>query len=219
MLRRGVSNSPLASLLAIALLAGCSGDASRTATPSRPTAPPPAPTASPTPQPTPQPSPSPDAELIGACYGRPVAWAAPYAGRVHPLVIAAPWGKAGVWNWLPDDVNGKWRDGEWASPMIQLVLCPEAREPKAGGSCGSYTIADGVKGELLRLREVLKVRVVIARTGKTLQSTLLLGPKTRCPASTGVFLGVAPPWTFLGENVTKEQIREYAAKVSTQPVE
>ncbi len=215
MLRRGVSNSPLASLLAIALLAGCSGDASRTATPSRPTAPPPAPTASPTPQPTP----SPDAELIGACYGKAVAWAAPYAGKVHPLVIAAPWGTAGVWDWLPDDINGKWRDGEWTSPMIQLVLCPEAREPKAGGSCGSYTIADGVRGELLRLREVLKVRVVVARTGETLQSTTLLGPKTKCPASTGVVLGVAPPWTFLGENVTARQIREYAAKVSKQPVE
>lgn len=215
MLRRRVSNSPLASLLAIALLAGCSGEASPTAPPSSPTAPPPVPTASPTPQPTP----SPDAELIGACYGRPVAWAAPYAGKVHPLVIAGPWGKAGVWNWLPDDVNERWRDGEWASPMIQLVICPEAKEPRPGGSCGTYTIADGVRGKLIRLRVVLKVRVVVARTGRTLQSTTLLGPKTKCPTSTGVVLGVAPPWTFLGGNVTAQQIREYAATVSKQPVE
>lgn len=169
--------------------------------------------------PTPQPTPAPDTELIGACYGKPVAWAAPYAGKVHPLVIAGPWGTAGVWDWLPDfDINGKWRDGKWTSPMIQLVVCPESAEPKPGGSCGTYTRDDGVSGELIRYRDVLKIRVVVARTGKTLQSTKLLGPKTECPASTGISLGKAPPWSFLADPVTFGQIDAYAAKVSKQPV-
>jgi hypothetical protein len=204
-------------LLALALvLAGCGG-ATPTGSPS-PVTPTTAP--SPTAAPTPQPTPAPDTELVGACYGEPVAWAAPYAGKVHPLVIAGPWGKAGVWSWLPDlDINGKWRDGEWASPMIQLVVCPEPAKPRPGGSCGTYTRDDGVRGELTRLRDALKVRVVVARTGKTLQSTTLVGPRTTCPASKGVGVGVAPPWTFLAENVTFDQIDEYAAKVSKQPVE
>ena len=169
--------------------------------------------------PTPQPTPAPEVELIGACYGKPVPWAAPYAGKVHPLVIAGPWGVPGVWDWLPDfDINEKWRDDEWTSPMIQLVVCPESAEPKPGGSCGTYTRDDEVSGELIRYRDVLKVRVVVARTGKTLQSTTLLGPKTKCPASTGISLGKAPPWSFLADSVTFEQIDEYATRVSKQPV-
>ena len=204
-------------LLALAVvLAGCGG-AAPTGLPS-PVTPTTAP--APTALPTPAPTPAPDTELIGACYGKAVAWAAPYAGKVHPLVIAGPWGTAGVWDWLPDlNTNGKWRDGEWASPMIQLVVCPEPAKPKPGGSCGTYTRDDGVKGELLRLRDALKIRVVVARTGKTLQSTTLVGPKTKCPASEGVGEGAAPPWSFLGDNVTFDQIDEYAAKVSKQPVE
>jgi len=169
--------------------------------------------------PTPEPTPAPEAELIGACYGKPVAWAAPYAGKVHPLVIAGPWGVPGVWDWLPDfDINGKWRAGEWTGPMIQLVICPESAKPKPGGSCGTYTRDDGVKGELVRMRDVLKVRVVVARTGKALQSTTLLGPKTACPASKGIGLGQPPPWSFLADSVTFEQIEQYATKVSKQPV-
>jgi hypothetical protein len=109
-------------------------------------------------------------------------------------VIAGPSGKAGVWDWLPGlNINGKWRDGEWASPMIQLVVCPEPAKPKPGGSYGTYTRDDGVRGELTRLLDALKVRVVVAQTGKTLQSTTLLGPRTKCPASQGVGVGVAPP--------------------------
>jgi hypothetical protein len=206
-------------LLALTVaLAGCGG-AAPTGSPS-PVTPTTALTPAPTAAPTPQPTPAPDTELIGACYGKPVAWAALYAGKVHPLVIAGPWGKAGVWDWLPDlNVNGKWRDGEWASPMIQLVVCPEPAKPRPGGSCGTYTRDDGVRGELTRLLDALKVRVVVARTGRTLQSTTLVGPKAKCPASKGVGEGVAPPWSFLGELVTFDQLDEYAAKVSKQPVE
>ena len=198
------------------ILAGCAS-AAPTGSPSPVT-----PTIAPTPTaaPTPLPTPDPETELVGACYGEPVAWAAPYAGNVHPLVIAGPHGKAGVWSWLPDyDINGKWRDGEWASPAIQLIVCPEPAKPKPGGSCGTYTMVEGVTGELLRLRDAVKVRVVVAQTGKTLQTTTLVGPKTKCPASTGMVVGAAPPWSFLGDNVSLDQIDEYAAKVSKQPVE
>jgi hypothetical protein len=197
------------------LVVGCASTATSSPSPVPPTT---APT--PTAAPTPLPTPAPETELVRVCYGEPVAWAAPYAGNVHPLVIAGPHGKAGVWNWLPDyEINGKWRDGEWASPKIQLIVCPEPAEPRRGGSCGIYTMVKGVSGELLRRRDALKVRVVVARTGKTLQTTTLVGPKTKCPASTGMVVGAKPPWAFLGDNVTADQIDKYAEKVSKQPVE
>lgn len=39
------------------------------------------------------------------------------------------------------------------------------------------------------------------------------------PASKSIGVGVEPPWTFLGDDVTFDHIDEYVAKVSRQPVE
>jgi hypothetical protein len=204
-------------LAVLLIAAACSGGPVATPTPTA--APVMTPSAAVTP--TARPTPSQEAELIGACHGRTVAWAAPYAGRIHPLLIAGPWGTAGAWDWINPDlgVNQKWSEGEWTNSMIQLMVCPEPAEPVADGSCGTYQIASGESGELLRFKAALMIRVVIARTGETLQSKTLLGPAQKCPTSRVILGSDPPPWSFLQPSVTLAQIEDYAAKVSAQPVE
>jgi hypothetical protein len=203
--------------LVVTLLVGCSG----APPPLSPTSFPVAShaTSAPTPEPTPEPTPTDVEELVAACFGKPVPWAAPYAGKVHPLVVAGPWG-GDAWDWFPDliDINQKWRDGEWTSPMIQLVVCPGKDEEVPGRSCGIYERSDGVTGELTRLKVKQPIRVIIAETGKRLQTKALYGEDDDCPSSEGVPLGADPPWFFLGDSVTPEQINEYATAVSKQTV-
>ncbi len=203
--------------LALVALAGCSS-----AVPPPPVAtasPTPTPTATPTP--TPLPTPTPEDDLIGACYGRPVAWAAPYAGKVHPLVIAGPWGAPKAWDRIDPDLgpNQRWSGGEWTNEMIQLVICPESADPKPSGSCGTYSLVEDVTGELIRLRDKVVIRVVVAKTGKRLQSQALYGALPGCPTTQSVPLSATPPWHILGDSVTLDQIGEYATVVSKQPVE
>jgi hypothetical protein len=201
-------------LSGVFLLSACDSLSFLQPTPTPTLMPTPTPTLTPTPTPTLTPTPDPGDELIGACFGKPVPWASPYGGKVHPLVVAGP---RGGWNWLPNfDINQKWRDGEWTSSMIQLVLCPENAEPKEA-SCGTYKIVEEVTGELIQLRDAVTIRVVAAQTGKTLQSTTLYA-EIGCPASFGVPLLGDPPWTFSGDPVTFAQIDEYATAVSMQPV-
>jgi hypothetical protein len=204
-------------LAVLLIAAACSGGPAVTPAPTTSSVISPSPTVTP----SPQPSPSPEEELIGACHGRAVAWAAPYAGRVHPLLIAGPWGIPGAWDWINPDlgVNQKWSEGEWTGSMIQLMVCPEPAEPVADGSCGIYHSGTGESGQLLRFKEALMIRVVIAQTGETLQSQELLGPGQDCPASRVILGNDPPPWSLLGKSVTLQQIADYAAKVSAQPVE
>jgi hypothetical protein len=137
---------------------------------------------------------------------------------VHPLVVAGPWG-GDQWDWLPDivDINEKWRDGLWTTDMIQLVICPGKDENARGTSCGTYKNSDGVRGELSQVKVKQPIRVVIATTGKTLQTKTLYGPVDGCP-STAYVPNAAPPWLILGDSPTPEQINSYATAVSRQIV-
>jgi hypothetical protein len=204
------------------VLAGCFPGLSRP-TPSVPPASPTTsaptphtPTPTPKPTPTPGPTPIPEEELAAACNGTPVPWAAPYAGKVHPLVVAG-WG----FDPIPDiyAINLKWLDGIWTSP-IQLVLCPgSGRTVENVGSCGTYRICpDCTKGKLIRQRIKERIRVVVAKTGKTLQSKTLYGAVDDCPTTYAITLGDDPPWYIRGNDVTYAQISKYATAVSKQPV-
>lgn len=201
--------------LVVTLLVGCSG-----APPHLPPTPTPVAsraTSAPTLEPTPEPTPTDVEELVAACHGKPVPWAARYAGRVHPLVVAGPWG-GDAWDWFPDiiDINQKWRDDEWTSSMIQLVVCPGKDEEGPDRSCGRYTRGDGVTGELTVLRVKQRIRVIVAKTGKVLQTKALYGGG--CPSTASVPLGADPPWFIRGDSVTPEQINRYATAVSKQTV-
>jgi len=219
----------LAVTLAVMVLAGCAGTPTvwqvETPTPSvaraSPTsaATPDAPT--PTPQPTPKPTPPPEEALVAACDGEPVSWAAPYAGKVHPLVVVDPEGFSASYA-----INKKWRDEKWTSP-IQLVVCvPDGTEDSVKvGSCGRWKRqSDGVWGELIKYRYKSTIRVVIAETGKTLQRKALYGSVPPCGNAPQDQYSIPdmnekPPWHLYGVEVTPSQVQKYATEVSTQKVQ
>jgi hypothetical protein len=228
----------LIALLAFAL-AGCAGTPAVTTPPPAAAGAPsasPATTAgatpSPAPTPTSVPTPTPEDQLIAACrHGKPVPWAAPYAGKVHPLVVVEQWWGDSHYSDYPSDIdvvdasyaiNAKWRKGTWTSP-IQLVVCNP--DPKAAAvrvaSCGrAWKRTDGVTGELLLYQYTSKIRVVVAATGKTLQSKVLRGNAPTC--GDGEYslldLDVDPPWKKFGLAVTPAQVSKYATTVSKQKV-
>jgi hypothetical protein len=175
-----------------------------------------------------------EAELVAACVGKPVPWAAPYAGTAHPLVVAQAGADTGEgigivpyfleWQWPPD--NEKWYASAWSEHLsgtsrIQLVICIDDEEPEAVGSCGDYTRTDGVTGEVVPYRMRLHIRVVVAKTGQGIQEKDFSGFKPPCQGryepGFADFDG-DPPWSTFGGLPTQEEISEYAAAVSEQPV-
>ncbi len=178
-------------------------------------------TTTPTPQPTPKPTPPPEEALVAACDGTPVSWAAPYAGKVHPLVVVDSEGFSSSYA-----INKKWRDEKWTSP-IQLVVCvPDGTEDSVKvGSCGRWKRqSDGVWGELVQYRYKSTIRVVIAETGKTLQRKALYGSVPPCGNAPEDQYSIPdmnekPPWHLYGVEVTPSQVQKYATEVSTQKVQ
>jgi hypothetical protein len=188
------------------------------------------------PTPTPTPAPTAEDQLAAACDGTPVPWAAPYAGDVHPLVVIdtdylytivtilerRPQAEDIVQEWYP--INEKWLNGTWTRPMIQLVVCdPGDTDVVKVDSCGTYTRkSDGVTGKLLRKRWTTRIRVVVARTGETLQTKVISGAVDKCPGTYSSAYGDLsgdPPWELRKHEVTEEQINAYARAVSKQSVE
>ncbi len=180
----------------------------------------PAPT--PTAEPTAEPTPTREEGLEAACVGTPVPWAAPYAGKIHPLVVVDEGGDGIDASYA---INQKWRGDAWTSPT-QLVVCAPF-EPDTSvkvGSCGRWKRqSDGVYGELVKSRYTSKIRVVVAKTGKTLQSKILYGSVPPCgdaPEDQWSIpdMGEDPPWHLLGTRVTDAQVNTYATTVSKQAV-
>ena len=175
----------------------------------------PTPVPTPTPEPTPTPtSPVTEDELAAACKGAPIPDAAKYAGTVHPLVVATV---SGV-DTYSYDINAKWENDLWPG-SIQLVLCVDDAKTVKVGSCGTYKRAsDGEVGEIIRYRSTVKVRVVVARTGKDLQYRTLAGSTPACATSLSLFASGSPPWGMHGDDVSDDAINAYATSVSTQKV-
>jgi hypothetical protein len=175
----------------------------------------------PTPTPTPKPTPLPEEALVAACDGEPVSWAAPYAGKVHPLVVVDTEGFSASYA-----INNNWRDNKWTSP-VQLVVCvPDGTEASVKvGSCGRWKRqGDGVWGELVQYRYKSTIRMVIAETGKTLQRKALYGSVPPCGNAPQDQYSIPdmnekPPWHLYGVEVTPAQVNKYATAVSTQKVQ
>ncbi len=216
----------LVGIIAGVVLAGCGGASSPTSTPRHIT---------PRPEPTPTPEPSPwssgwpeggldenwdvlrdlQGELFDACYAAsPVPGAAPYAGKVHPLVVVDMDNA-----WLAYDVaiNEDFRSNGWPWPSpIQLVVCAHHDE-KVVGSCGLYKTEDGEVGEVVRYQDKVTFRVVVAETGKDLQTKVISSPAPKCPGTKFWTTG-AWGWKLMGK-VTDEQTNQYVAAVLKQQVE
>jgi hypothetical protein len=177
---------------------------------------------SPAPTPTAEPTPTREEELEAACGGTPVPWAARYAGKVHPLVVVDE-GTGGID--ASYVINRKWRSDTWTSP-IQLVVCApfEPDTSVKAGSCGRWKRqSDGVVGELIKTRHTSTIRVVVARTGKTLQSQILYGSVAPCGDAPEDQWSIPdmnddPPWHLFGIRVTNAQVNTYATAVSKQAV-
>jgi len=194
----------------------------------------PTPTATPsTPTPTPAPTPTREEQLLAACrHAKPVSWAAPYGGKVHPLVVVEDWRGDTWYSDYPANIdvvdssyaiNLKWRNDTWTTP-IQLVVCnPDPNKTSVRvASCGGNwkRESDGVVGELLKYQYRSKIRVVVAKTGKTLQTKTLYGTVPPCGGggASSLDLDVKPPWKKYGYEVTAAQVSKYATTVSKQAV-
>ena len=166
-------------------------------------------------------------ELIAACDGTPVPWAAPYAGEVHPLVVVQNCPTLDVRPCLGDSpaINQKFWQGEWTSP-IQLVVCAGPASLVFGTSCGRYSIG-GRTGEIIHQKQRHAVRVIVAKTGELLTSANIDGSVWECPEKTkevwtfmeGDPLEGDPPWVYGGPPVPDAQINDYATRLSTQPAQ
>ena len=176
------------------------------------------------PTPTPLPTMA-TSDLLSACDGKPVPGADPYAGTVHPLVVVYYESGADYGWWLGGaqyarddwDINQKWFDGDWPS-AIQLVVCLDPYKSIKMGSCGSYKRSgDNVVGQVIRYKWSETVRVVVASTGKTLQSKVVLGGTPTCHSKLDD-PGGNPPWLIHGSVPNADYINTYAVGVSTQKV-
>jgi hypothetical protein len=211
--------------LILAVVASCAGDGSSPdqAPASNPGATPSStlePTPSPTPVATPTPTPKATAdEIKAACAGKPVLEAAKYAGTLHPLA-AVYWSGASDGAWTLDhvyDIDAKWFGDLWPSP-IQLVVCVGESKEVRVSSCGTYRrSSDNVVGQLVRNRLAEVVNVVVASTGKTLQSKTFYGTTPKCAFDVEI-LGGNPPWAIHGTAPDDVAINQYATSVSTQAV-
>ena len=195
---------------------------SATGSPAPTASPTPFPTASPTPVATASPTPSSTAsplpvataaELAAACDGSAVPGAARYAGRVHPLVVVDSWGTIDADSY---GINTKWAVDAWPGP-IQLVLCVEpVQHPVRVGTCGTYKRVNGGKvGQVNRFRYAQVVHVVVASTGKTLQSKTLYGKPPACGRKVAL-TSAPPPWRIYGGDVPDGAVNTYAAATSRQ---
>lgn len=189
LIRRSSGRSLLILGLSLLLVASC---ASSSLDPTTTPAATPGPTATPPPTPLPTPTPPPpvtEDQLAAACAGTPIPGAAAYSGSLHPLVVNYV-DAAGDWAVDNDKyadsfypINAKWHDETWPG-AIQLVLCVPSDKDVKVGSCGTYKRAsDGRVGQVIRYRESITVRVVVALTGKTLQSKTFYGNVPACSKS------------------------------------
>jgi len=70
---------------------------------------------------------------------------------------------------------------------------------------------------LLKLKQAAAIRVVVASTGKTLQTTTLLGSAPKCARTSEIEFD-SPPWYVYGSDVTDAMVNTYATTVSTQKI-
>jgi len=186
----------------------------------------PEPTDTPAPTPTPVPAVT-EAEITAACAkATPIPEADPLGGAVHPVVVAYYEPHETAWMFTTDatrlfDINAKWRNQEWPGP-IQLVVCTNATQPvKVGGCPGVYYIrnSDKKRGTVIRYKQTITVRVIVASTGKTLQSKTFTGSSPGCASSINTEdMQDNPPWHLIGAAPDDSVINSYATTVSTQAV-
>jgi hypothetical protein len=151
--------------------------------------------------------------------GNPIVAATKYGGKVHPLVLV----NEVVAGWLVDEmgdryaIDKKWSAGEWANDL-QLVLCVGSQGAKNKGACSATyrRESDGATGKVVRYAYYQTIRVLVASTGKTLQSKTLSGSTPKCSAKVSIPATGPAPWKIYGAEVADSAVNAYAVSVSTQ---
>jgi YVTN family beta-propeller protein len=178
---------------------------------------------SPTPTPTPTPSAPSDAELEAACpNGTAIAESDPYSGTIHPIGV------------VYGDVSGRWYVYStfpsrapinlpyWIHPVlhvgpVQLVICVGFPTEVKVDSCGSYTrTSDGTVGEVIRYKQTMTVQVIVAATGKNLETNVFYGSIPDCANTVSLPIS-GPPWAIYGGDVDYKAVNSWIDGVSTRP--
>jgi hypothetical protein len=101
----------------------------------------------------------------------------------------------------------------WASP-VQLVVCLSDKDVKVG-SCGTYTRrSDGKSGQIIRYRYSTAARVIVAGTGKTLQSKTYYGSTPACASTLSIPASGSPPWALYGDGANRDAVNEMTMSLS-----
>jgi hypothetical protein len=184
-----------------------------------------APTNPPTPDPTPTPLAGPTVDqLVAACGGKAVPGADAYGGDMHPLVVV----EGGAISSEDYVMNLDYVQGNLPSP-IQLVICVDRNKFQKVKDCGTvmrtWSFLAGGAGGTISTREGLvlwqdtqPVRVVLAKTGKTLSKQTLLGERLTCANSTYLKGEMGNDYVY-GTTVHDDgKVELFAYSVSVKPV-
>jgi hypothetical protein len=137
-------------------------------------------------------------QMAAACaHGTAISQAGIYTASVHPhplVLVTHPDNSWQYWNYaIAGNFNAIWYS-PWPSP-VQLIVCESARTAVKAGSCGWYKKA-GVTGEVVRYKDNVTVRAIVARTGKVLSSKTFVGFVPTC--DTSKIENESPPWEIHG---------------------
>ena len=138
------------------------------------------------------------------CQGNTLADSARYAGSDHPLAIIGPpnggpyQGRGGWEQEMAEYIGESAPSGLLPRSVddIQLVACVASEKTVPATSCGIYKrVVDGVTGEVRRTTSSVKVRIIVARTGRQVAQETLLGQPMQCAEQ---FMTGDPPWVLEG---------------------
>ena len=142
--------------------------------------------------------------------------AAKYTASVHPHPLVFVWSLDGTWQYQNYAIGGTWNttsSAAWPSP-IQLAVCEGAKTGVKVGSCGQWKDTGSlVTGQVVRYKYGVTVRVVAARTGKTLSSKTFYGSTISCNGDWHTD-DASPPWRIYGGDPNEDTISNYEASLS-----
>jgi hypothetical protein len=153
-----------------------------------------------------------EAQLAASCnHGTPIAAAAKYSGTSHPLALLEA--ETG-WSLTGYVINGTWNSAYGGTydhgfpAALQLVACQGAQKTVRVGSCGDYRDSYGYTGEVIRYKYTVNVRIIVARTGKSLKSKNFSGSVLKCSDSFTIYSS-DPPWKIYGTDPSSDAIDSY----------
>ena len=157
-------------------------------------------------------------EVIDACTkGTPIPQAAAYGGSLHSAIFATEYDPT---DWTPGwFVSAGPLQPDQSSALVQLIICRSIAKQTVH-TCGVYTRTDGVAGDVYLTQETDTIAIVIAQTGKTLESKLFTGAEpdpSDCPSDYSIAPKGSPPWHAGSGSIDLQPEIDYVLAVATRP--